>query len=330
MSSSPHFGIVIPVLNRAREIRRAIDSCLVQSFPDFEIIVVDDNSSDGTAAVVSSVADNRVRLLRQGRPGLCPARNQGVRATSAEWVIFLDSDHELLPGGLGRICRETESVSRETGRLGFMFGFDDGRSSPDPLPPAGALDYTAWLRWIDCVRWSDALWVTRRSTFEHCTLPESFAFEFSYHLAFATRFTSLIVPEKVAFQHTDSPNRCTLLRDRPPSDAARRYADAAADWAQVLREHGPALRRWAPHRYQRVRRAYAVSEAMAGKRWRGLRASLAGIREGPLSVLNWLLPGLVLLGPRVLNRAKTLRSHRIERVRYPSDRTAAPAASGRL
>ena len=315
MIRRPFFSIVIPAFNRETEIRRAIDSCLCQSFDDFDIIVVDDHSTDRTPEAVASMPDPRVRLLCQERNrGVCPARNEGVRASSAEWIVFLDSDHELLPGALARLHEAAASTAPGIGRIGFMYGFDDGRTSPDPLPQPGPLDYVAWLRWIDIVRWSDALWVTRRSCFKWCMMPETFAAEFSYHVTFAKSFISQILPEKLALQYTDSSNRLTVLGNAPAGAAARqRWVDAADDWQQVLAEHGGALLRWAPGRHERVLRAIAVSQFMAGRKWQGLSAGLRSLRAYPRSRINWVVPALALLGPRVTRWAKTLRAHRIER-----------------
>ena len=77
----PHFSIVMPAFNRRVAVRRAIESCLAQDFPSFEVLVVDDGSSDGTGEAVSSYSDPRVRLIRhQTNRGVCPALpHQGKR-----------------------------------------------------------------------------------------------------------------------------------------------------------------------------------------------------------------------------------------------------------
>lgn len=91
----PRIAVVIPVHNRRLVVRRAIDSVLRQDLTDFEVIVVDDGSTDGSADVVSEISDNRVRLIRQGaRLGANAARNRGVREAQAPLIAFLDSDDE--------------------------------------------------------------------------------------------------------------------------------------------------------------------------------------------------------------------------------------------
>jgi glycosyltransferase involved in cell wall biosynthesis len=99
----PKVSVVIPVLNRPVAVRRAIESVLGQTFQNFEIIVVDDGSTDDTAESVSSFQDPRIRLIRHDRKrGGSAARNTGIRSSSAPYVAFLDSDDEWLAAKLER------------------------------------------------------------------------------------------------------------------------------------------------------------------------------------------------------------------------------------
>jgi glycosyltransferase involved in cell wall biosynthesis len=86
-------SVVIPVYNRAVEVRTAIASVLAQSHRDWELIVVDDGSIDDLQSSVESFADPRIRLVRHERNQCAAAaRNTGVNAAGGEWVAFLDSD----------------------------------------------------------------------------------------------------------------------------------------------------------------------------------------------------------------------------------------------
>jgi glycosyltransferase involved in cell wall biosynthesis len=96
----------MPVHNRAAVVERAIASVLAQDFRDFELIVVDDGSSDGTAKVVEGIADDRLKCLRLAvNGGGNAARNRGIEAARAPLIAFLDSDDAFLPHKLGFVVR---------------------------------------------------------------------------------------------------------------------------------------------------------------------------------------------------------------------------------
>ena len=105
----PQVSVVIPVHNRPVAVRRAIESVLAQTCQDFEIIVVDDGSTDGTVAAVEAIGDPRIEVIRHERNlGASPARNTGIRAGSAPYVAFLDSDDEWFPTRLEKLLSAFE------------------------------------------------------------------------------------------------------------------------------------------------------------------------------------------------------------------------------
>lgn len=93
--------VVIPALNRASVIARALDSATSQVPPPAEVIVVDDGSSDDTAAVARAHGATVISLPERGGSG--PARNRAIAAARTRWIAFLDSDDEWLPGHLARL-----------------------------------------------------------------------------------------------------------------------------------------------------------------------------------------------------------------------------------
>lgn len=95
--SSLKVSIVIPLYNKALYVERALDSISAQTFSDFEVIVVDDGSTDDGAALVIRYPDSRIRLITQANAGPGPARNTGIAQAQGEFITFLDADDEWLP-----------------------------------------------------------------------------------------------------------------------------------------------------------------------------------------------------------------------------------------
>lgn len=122
----PIFSVVIPAYNRAHVITRAVQSVLNQTFSDFELIIVDDGSTDATKKVVETFKDPRIRYIYQTNKGRSAARNAGAALALGKYIAFLDSDDEVVPkwiecfaGALSDLktgvvcCGATFSIERE-------------------------------------------------------------------------------------------------------------------------------------------------------------------------------------------------------------------------
>jgi glycosyltransferase involved in cell wall biosynthesis len=120
MADVPAVSVVIPLYNKGPYIARALNSVLAQTFQDFEVIVVDDGSTDDGAEVVRSFEDPRIRLIQQENRGVSAARNRGIEAARAELVAFLDADDEWLPKFLGTIIRLRKNYP-EAGAYGTAY-----------------------------------------------------------------------------------------------------------------------------------------------------------------------------------------------------------------
>jgi glycosyltransferase involved in cell wall biosynthesis len=90
-------SIVVPLYNKEKHIKRAIDSVFAQTIQDFELIVIDDGSTDKSAQVVKEIKDYRVRLIRQVNQGEGAARNRGIDEARFDLVAFLDADDAWKP-----------------------------------------------------------------------------------------------------------------------------------------------------------------------------------------------------------------------------------------
>lgn len=99
--TGPLVSVVIPVYNGERYVRAAIESVFAQTFPDWELIVVDDGSTDGSVPIIRSYRD-RFTFVEQANHGVCHARNTGVARARARYVAFLDADDVWHPSKLAR------------------------------------------------------------------------------------------------------------------------------------------------------------------------------------------------------------------------------------
>jgi glycosyltransferase involved in cell wall biosynthesis len=97
----PIFSVIIPTYNRASFITKAVDSVLRQTFSDYEIVVVDDGSTDTTRQALQQYG-KKITVVHQANTGVSAARNRGVRNANGKWIAFLDSDDEWKENYLSR------------------------------------------------------------------------------------------------------------------------------------------------------------------------------------------------------------------------------------
>ncbi len=96
-AEAPLFSIVVPTFNRADSILSTIDGCLAQRCGDFELVIVDDGSTDNTRELIEHLDDPRVQYIHQQNAGPAAARNRGVDAASGRYIAYLDADDRWYP-----------------------------------------------------------------------------------------------------------------------------------------------------------------------------------------------------------------------------------------
>jgi glycosyltransferase involved in cell wall biosynthesis len=152
----PLVSIVIPCFNDAQFLGEAIESALAQTYPEVEVIVVDDGSTDGSGDVARGFGD-RVKVCRKENGGLSSARNRGVAAARGTYITFLDSDDVLMPDFVARtaplldadptigwVYVQLQYFGRETGVSDFP------EFAVEPLLERNYLRATALLRMSLC------------------------------------------------------------------------------------------------------------------------------------------------------------------------------------
>lgn len=121
---SARVSVIVPLYNKAPTVERALQSIAGQSFAEFEVIVVDDGSTDNGAALAGAFGDARIRVIRQANAGPGAARNRGIAEASGELVAFLDADDEWLPQFLATSIALLDRG--EPGVAGVVSGYLEG------------------------------------------------------------------------------------------------------------------------------------------------------------------------------------------------------------
>src|SRR5437588_4956546 len=117
---SPTISVIMPAFNAAQHIRQSIQSVLEQTFDDWDLIVVDDGSTDETASVVASFRDSRIRCIRRENGGQAAARNTGITSTHGEFIAFLDADDLWL---LEKLDRQLDVARRTRADVVYCDGY---------------------------------------------------------------------------------------------------------------------------------------------------------------------------------------------------------------
>lgn len=129
---SPTLSVIIPVFNGRATIKKAVDSVLSQTMSDYELIVVDDASTDNTDEIINSIGSSRISVIRHAsNRGAAAARNTGIKAARGHWIAFLDADDSWPPG---KLERQFNALTRSPRRfVASVTGFalhKEGESTP--------------------------------------------------------------------------------------------------------------------------------------------------------------------------------------------------------
>lgn len=134
-SDNPRVSVVVTTHNRAALLPRAVRSVLAQNYDDYELIVVDDCSTDGTPKVMQTLTDSRVRAVRHSNnAGASAARNTGIRLARGEYVAFLDDDDEW---DGRKLSRQVQVLDAADPRVGLVYTWYDYVDSPGGVRRSG-------------------------------------------------------------------------------------------------------------------------------------------------------------------------------------------------
>lgn len=241
MKAQPAITVVIPLYNKEAEVARAVRSVLSQTFRDFQLLVVDDGSTDDGPDIVRRISDPRITILRQTNQGVSAARNAGVAAARASLVAFLDADDEWQPGFLRAILDLVAAHAAGIYATAYTIARSDGATFAPAIRRAG-LRYPGIIE--DFFATSLGLLSCSSVAIPRHTFLQVGGFriglpigeDFDLWLRIAARHSVAYCPVAMAIWHHNSQNRASDRHASPPVSPA--YDSLLA----LLRDGGVAWR----------------------------------------------------------------------------------------
>lgn len=287
-------SLVVPTFRRAHVLGRALTSVQDQTFPDFEVIVVDGGSRDGTRDIVRSLGDSRFRLIEQeSNEGAAAAKNEGLDRARGRWIGIFDSDDELLPDALESLIATAEKLDdADVGTIiGNCVGSGDGRLTGKGIDVDGFVPYEDFL----CGRVGGEFWGLTSSEILG-----------DRRFSLTRGFESILWYDIYRRSKTYYVHRPVRRYNRGASDSLSdsgnlvTHASAVADgYAVLLDTHGSEMLRACPRRYAHFMNRRAIFELLAGRRSRGRSTAMAGLRSAG-GMESLLTLGLATVAPRAL------------------------------
>lgn len=311
----PYFSVIVPLHNRSATIERCVESCLIQDFHDYELIIIDDGSTDNSMSAVGQYEKYPfVKIVPNKRNrGVCHARGAGVEKSRGRWLIFIDSDDAFIGGAFKKIFVETHKVPEDVSEIRFCYFCKAiNRVTPIPMMPAGVLDFEKYLKWYESYIKlgkrgnSDLLYCQRREIYEWMKWPEDRQQETLYHVKLASRIKMMMSPEVVGIMFDDADNRITSnVPEKNIRLKIQRAKDNADMRASILSEFGSEIRMHAPTWYKHLFRNTGRLYLQANMKREGLRYLCAFLRKSPLDLAGWTLLLLGAVHPELVDKCLT-------------------------
>ncbi|MEX0666254.1 MAG: glycosyltransferase family A protein [Acidimicrobiia bacterium] len=276
---APAFSVVIPTYNRSSIVPRAISSVLAQTVTDFELIVVDDGSTDDTANVVSAIRDDRIRLRRQQNGGLSAARNAGAQIARGRWLTFLDDDDQALPCWLELFRAERADPASGIVCCGRIVVDAEGAPlrTEEPMPLGPAYDDQVGS-------FASGTFAVRRELFESVG-----GYAPGLQTTHGTELAFRLVPHclNLGLEVRSVAEPGVKIEARPPTDRPLSTAALLYEGVVYVLEHHRERISRSPRALANYLSIAGVSAARIGKRREARRLLAAAVRAEPRSPRRW-------------------------------------------
>ncbi|MPZ76518.1 MAG: glycosyltransferase [Deltaproteobacteria bacterium] len=295
----PKVSVVIPTCNRAHFLHAAIESVLKQTFQDFEVIVVDDASTDETADVVRGFSDARIRYLRhETNKGQGATRNDGIKQAAGDYVALLDDDDEWLAEKLGRQVALLENSSPNVGLIYSGFCQIDASTKRVvghviPEKRGQAIEDLRLKNWIGTC----STVLVRRVCFEKVGLFDeklASAADYDMWIRVAKNYEIDYVPELLVF-YTVHGNRIST-----------NHESLIRGLEGLLKKHAPYFALNSKN-YGRRYSSLGTNYCFNGNTKKGRKAFLQAIKLYPFELRHYYNLCLSLLGANKFRRLKAIR-----------------------
>jgi glycosyltransferase involved in cell wall biosynthesis len=265
---SPFFSVVIPVYNRADVLPETLRSVLGQSERDFEIIVVDDGSTDDPKRAIAALADSRIVYVRQENRGGSAARNTGIDLARGQFVAFLDSDDIFLRDHLATMRLLLEGTEHLAAYAPIIVDRGNGRSFAKPPRALAPGEHMA--NYLMC----DRGFVPTITLAVPRDLARRVRYDEKLPFAQDTDFAIRLYLEGCAFAMAEKPGAVWDDRPDPKRTSSGRKGARLIDWIETLRSRIP------PKAYHGARGWMIAKGVASSDRLAALRLYLAALLRG--------------------------------------------------
>jgi glycosyltransferase involved in cell wall biosynthesis len=272
-------SVLVPTFNRRSTIGRTIESILGQTYADFELIILDDGSTDGTVDFIrEKFNDPRIRIERvEENAGVDATRNRGLEKARGEFVAFLDSDDEWLPHALERAM--TAMHDPGIGMVLAPFTTDDGNLTSFDRAEDGEIPFLDILCEKGMRAKKNGFCLLRRSAIGDIRWPTKYL-QFIFYRRVAARTRTFFIAEPLGLYHFDASDAYSVSNKRKIPDIALSI-ERGAVLSDFLDEFGPLLTDHRPLMYSFYAYGAAVGLLLAGKTDRARRLAREAARMQP-------------------------------------------------